>query len=434
MSTTERTAIAVAYGTAGIELRLPQDRWRRVGVNAHEGGRQPLTAFEEALRQPMDSPPLRELVAGRRVALLTEDATRSEPHDAFMRACMPHLSGARSVAAVICTGSHARLTDGNRRIVNAFEQSAAADGVSGEIIIHDCHAEPGLTTVGVTSRGTPVAANSRALEADVFLVTSGMKNHYFAGYSNALKAFLPGICSYAGIEANHAMALEEAATFGAHPLHPDPSRRANPLAEDMLEAARMIIEGRPVFVLGTVTAGGRALWAGAGAMEAVIREGIRHVDRVASARVPAHSRLVISPGGDPADESLYNAQRGLELARNVMKDGAEVLFLAACPRGTAPTADARENFYERLTAPLDEVLRGLQERYVLYSHKAYKFAAMLERLGAIHMYTELDEPTVTAAHMLKVESPQAVLDRWLEASEEDILVVEDANRLALYAG
>jgi len=433
VSITGQTELKVAYGTRQVELRLPGDRCTRVAVAAQGGGREPLGAFREALEQPMNSPPLAELVAGRRVTVLVEDSTRCEPHEGFIRAAMPHLSAARSVTAVVATGSHARLTEGNRRIVSAFEQVATAEGVSPEVLIHDCHDDAGLTPLGTTSRGTPVAANTRALDCDVFLVNSGMKNHYFAGYSNALKALLPGICSYDAIEANHAMALDDAATFGMHPLHPEPARRVNPVAEDMLEAARIIGRDRPVFVLAAVTAGGRALWAGAGDMEAVITEGIRHVDRVASARVHPHSRLVVSPGGDPADETLYNAQRGLELARNAMREGAEVLFLAACPGGTAPTDGARENFFKRLTAPLDDVLRDLEQQYVLYSHKAYKFAAMLKRLRAIHMFTELDQATVAAAHMRKVDAPQPVLDRWLEESDESILIVEDANRLALYA-
>jgi hypothetical protein len=81
---------------------------------------------------------------------------------------------------------------------------------------------------------------------------------------------------------------------------------------------------------------------------------------------------------------------------------------------------------------LDEVLRTLEEQYVLYSHKAYKFATMLRRLRCLRIYTELDRQTVRAAHMEKADSPQAVVDRWLEESEEPILMVDDANRLALY--
>jgi len=193
-----------------------------------------------------------------------------------------------------------------------------------------------------------------------------------------------------------------------HPLHPDPSRRDNPLAQDILEAAELIRGGRPAFVLASVWSPGGVLWSAAGEMRQVTVEGIRKVDEVAS------------------------RQRGLELARNVISEGAEVLLAAACPKGVAPTARARENFFDRLAAPLDEVLGSLEERYVLYSHKAYKFASLLKKLGRVYMFTELDEKTVSAAHMSKVRSPQRVVDEWLKGSDEPILIVDEANRLALY--
>ena len=80
-----------------------------------------------------------------------------------------------------------------------------------------------------------------------------MKNHYFAGYSNPIKNFVPGICNYSTAECNHALALRDESTFGQHPLHPDPRRRDNPLAKDMWEAYKIICAGRPVYVLATIS-------------------------------------------------------------------------------------------------------------------------------------------------------------------------------------
>ena len=62
--------------------------------------------------------------------------------------------------------------------------------------------------------------NDESKDIDVFVTHSDMKNHYFAGYSNALKNFMPGICKYETIERNHALALKDNSTFGHHPLHP----------------------------------------------------------------------------------------------------------------------------------------------------------------------------------------------------------------------
>ena len=77
--------------------------------------------------------------------------------------------------------------------------------------------------VGRTSRGTQVLVNVLADEADVFLVVSDVKVHYFAGYSNPVKNFLPGISAFRTVEQNHSLALLEESTHGLHPWHPDPS-------------------------------------------------------------------------------------------------------------------------------------------------------------------------------------------------------------------
>jgi nickel-dependent lactate racemase len=420
------------YGTGEIELEIPPERLC-VAATAEAGETlPPLHAFRQALDEPLDSAPLEELAAGRTVALLVDDATRSEPHREFIRAMLERLTGAELVHGIIATGSHRRDTEGNRRIIGWLQQTADELGVELRASIHDCEDPELFETLGSTSRGTPVAINRRVMEADVIALTSDVKNHYFAGYSNPLKNLLPGVSSFAGVEHNHSFALEEDSTFGRHPWHPDEDRRTNPVAQDMLEAFRMATAGRDVFSLASVMTSAGLVWAGAGDPRAVTEEGVLRVDRVAAARVQPADRLIVCPGGDPQDETLYNAQRGLELSRNGVRDGGEVLFVARCPDGVAPTPKARAEFYDRLTRPLEEVIRGLEERYVLYSHKAYKFARLLQDTAAIHMATDLPAEQVEAAHMRKVADPQALVDRWLAESDGRILVNPYANKLALY--
>lgn len=431
--TQDTTTLQLPYGTTTVGLRIPADRCLRAGVQGEDAGAEPLEAFGSALKNPLGSPPLEDLARGRKVCLILDDATRSEPHEAYVRACLPRLRDAEAVTAIIATGSHQVRSEGNLEIVRRFHRIAQEVEIEAKAFIHDCHEEALLADLGRTGRGTPVRASIRSLEWDLFVASSDMKNHYFAGYSNPLKNFLPGVCSYDSIEANHALALDPRSSFGRHPWHPDPDRRDNPVALDMQEARLMITGPREIFVLASVCGHGGVLWAGAGEIHSVTRAGMEKVDEVAAAHAPAASRVIVCPGGDPQDESLYNAQRGVELAKNCMREGAEVLLLAACPKGVAPTPKARENFFDRLTAPLDDVLASLEDRYVLYSHKAYKFAALLKQLGVFHLYTELDEETVRAGHMQKTDDPQALVDRWLKESDEPILVVEDANKVALYA-
>jgi nickel-dependent lactate racemase len=426
--------IDLPYGTGTVPLRVPADRARLVELSGHGEPQEPLGAFWAAMADPVDSPPLEELCRGRSVCYLLDDGTRAEPHEEFMRAVLERLGPARTVQAVVCTGSHEVDSEANRRICARFRELADELALcSTRILIHDCEDAGAHVELGTTSRGTPVAIQREALEADILVITSDLKNHYFAGYSNPVKNVLPGVCAFAGIEHNHSLALDPRSTFGHHPWHPDPGRRKQPVAEDMLEGARMAIGDRPAFVLGSITTAKGCIWSAAGDIQAVAALGMAEVDSAASVRVEASPFLIVSAGGDPEDETLYNAQRGLELSRNGVRDGGEVLFVAQCGKGVAPTPMARAEFYDRLTAPLDEVIAGLQQDYVLYSHKAFKFARFIRSVSAIRMLTDLPEDVVAAAHMSKAEDAQSVVDRWLSESDSPILITPHANKTALLA-
>ncbi len=379
-------------------------------------------------------PLLTDITKSKNVCVLVEDHTRDEPHWELISAIVPLLVDASRVQFVITTGSHEADHPGNLEIVGMIRRAADDAGIGTyDVTINDCHSES-FVNLGETSRGTPLIVNSAAVGHDVYVPISDMKAHYFAGYSNALKDFLPGICAFPTIEANHSMALDPKSTFGRHPYHPDPGRRDNPLADDMREGAEMITRDAKVFTLSVISSGGKLVWADAGHLQPVIAGGIELLDETASFTVKPVSNAVISPGGHPQDISLYHAQRGLELTKNAVRDQGEVLFVAECREGVAPP-EAIENFYNKLTAPLEEVISSISGRYHLYEHKAYKFAELLKRISEVTMYTELDRETVESAHLRKVEDPQNVIDEWISANPKTkILVLDKANKIAVYAG
>jgi nickel-dependent lactate racemase len=268
-------------------------------------------------------------------------------------------------------------------------------------------------------------------DADVFLVLSDIKVHYFAGYSNPVKNFVPGICSFRTAEQNHSLALDNKSTFGVHPWHPDSNRRKNPLACDQLEGMKLIVKERPVFTLATITTLRQIRWAKFGPIESVSVEAFVTVDQRNTHTVTPAGRLIVSPGGLPNDIDLYIAQRALELTKSAVTDGGEILFLAACPSG-AGEAKTMENFYHRLTMPIEEIFNSIESEYKLYSHKPYKFAQLIRRLRRIHIYSQIPDDMVQAAHLYPTYEPQAVVNDWLdEEPDTKITIVDGANKIAL---
>lgn len=425
--------VNLTYGDGEIELDIPDRNLAGVIVPKQAEVK---SDVESELSRVMDNPhgpDLKDLARSRSVCVLVEDHTRDAPHRELVSAVIPHLSDANKVQFIITTGSHEVDHPGNLEIVNMIRKAAREGGLSDfDVLIHDCHTEERVD-LGTTSRGTPVIVNAAAIGHEVYVSLSDMKAHYFAGYSNGLKNFLPGVCAFEAIEANHSMALDPNSTFGKHPYHSDPSRQDNPLADDMREAMEIMTKDAKVFTLSIITSNRKLVWADAGRMEPVIARGIEVLDETSSFIVKPVSRIVVSPGGYPQDKSLYHAQRGLELTKNAVADGGEVLFVAECRDGVAPP-EATENFFNKLKAPLDDVIASISGQYHLYEHKAYKFAELLKRVSGIKMYTTLDANTVYSAHLEKVNDIQSVIDTWIaEAPDVKILILDKGNKIAVYS-
>jgi len=215
--------------------------------------------------------------------------------------------------------------------------------------------------------------------------------------------------------------------------HPDGSRKNNPLAADQLEGMKLIVKERPVFTLATITTSRQIHWVKFGSVEPVSAEAFATVDHWNTHNVTQVGRLIVSPGGLLNDIDLYIAQRALELTKNAVTNGGEILFLAACPNGVGEKKTI-ENFYRRMIAPIDEIFNSVESGYELYTHKPYKFARLIRRLRRIHMYSQIPDEMVRAAHLFPTHEPQMVVDDWLTRQPDaKIIVVDGANKIALYA-
>lgn len=423
--------IELHYGQTTIPLTIPDRNVAEIIRPWHqEGGEDNASRIRTVLETPACAA-FGKAAAESTLCVLTDDGTRDMPAEDIFPALAALLDTADRVRFIVCTGTHAAETPGNSAITGEIARAAEAAGLAHDIHVHDCENDR-LRGGGTTSRGTAVAYNALADDADLFLVLSDVKCHYFAGYSNPIKNFLPGICSFATVEQNHALALDGKSTFGRHPWHPSPDRRDNPLADDQLEGMNLIAGNRPVYSLITISTAREIQWAGFGPVEAVTARALGIVDERNTRTVAATDRLVVSPGGHPNDGSLYIAQRALELTKNAVTDGGEILFLAACPDGVGEQ-QTLENFYNRLILPLDEVLESIESDYKLFSHKPYKFARLIRRTAAIRMYSELPDAQIADAHLVPAADPAAVVARWIEDNPAvKINVVDGANKIALY--
>ncbi|MHC4501057.1 MAG: lactate racemase domain-containing protein, partial [Planctomycetota bacterium] len=380
--------IDLHYGKGIVSLQVPQENIEQIVRPWQDKSAADNPALIEQALSTAEAGDFRTAVTGKRLCVLTEDGTRGVPTEDIFPRLFPALQNAAEVRFFICTGTHDAHTAENNRIKEQIEKNAANAQITNYTIhTHDCQQE-NFIDAGQTSRGTHVLYNAALDDADIFLVLSDMKTHYFAGYSNPIKNFVPGVCAF----------VDDKSTFGLHPWHNDPNRRNNPLAQDQLEAMQMIVKDRPVYVLGTISTSGKIQWARFGTAQSVTAEAFDRIDERNTHTVTPVPRLIISPGGLPNDVTLYIAQRALELTKNAVTDNGEIFFLAACPEGVGEQR-TMENFYNLLTAPIDSILKSIEAEYKLYSHKPYKFAQLIQRLRKIWMHSEIADNLIQAAHI-----------------------------------
>ncbi len=412
--------IEISYGSGNITLNIPEERLG--GVYEPREMKDP---SDEDMAEAVHEAGVAEVCSGRRVCLLLEDGTRGDNHGIYLKALLPALQNAGQVNVIIATGSHDPSGSGNVEISSDIKTLLDHTGINNSVAINDCR-NSRFTRCGATQAETDVFLNSIADDAETVLLPSTMKPHYFAGYSNPIKNIVPGIAAFKTIEQNHSLALESDSTFCRHPLHSDEMRRSNPVAEDMLEAARLYLEGRQAIAIATV---GPNVFVDDSCKAA--SEAMDKVDELMACSVKPERYIIVSPGNLNEGRDLYHAQRGLELTRNVVLDGGEILFAAEMSGGIAYDDATRRNFHDRLKCAGDiSVNRG---NYVLYSHKAVKLNDLISKVSAIHVFSSLDDSSLKEIRMQPAKDCQDVIDTWLEKdSEARILVFKNANKLAVY--
>lgn len=423
--------IPLHYGDGQISLKIPQDniagdiRPRHIEDSCQCNA----DTVKQALGKKASA--FLEAVQGGTVGVLMPDGTRDIPLEAILPQMFELFKRARKILFFICTGTHTPDTPENQKIIGFIQAEARKANLQEyEIIAHDCRSAD-FASAGTTELGTEILYNHHLQEPTVFLVLSDVKHHYFAGYSNPIKNFVPGLCAFETTERNHSWTMDEHSRAGIHPWHLDPALRDNPLAQDQSEAMAAIVGERSVWAIVTLSSEGQIQWADFGLAQEVTSQAFLKADEWNCFDVEPVRKIIVSPGGLPNDVDLYIAQRALELTGDVVRDGGEILFLSACPNGVG-SLRTKSQFYDKLIAPLDEIRASSRDDYQLFSHKPWRFTHLIRRLNRLWMYSQIEAAEIEKMHMMPCTDPQDVVDAWLDQNpQEKILVVDGANKLLL---
>ena len=366
------------YGHDTVTLKLPPGvNYELIKAKRVEPLADPCRSLRQALRDPIFSPPLKEVVnPGETVCLLVNDPTRLARSEFFLPLLIDELvqSGVREedLFIVFTTGTHRPLSPEEMK---GLVGESVATGIA--MFNHDSRNNEELVFLGETSFKTPVYVNKRVLQADRRILTGSVVHHYFAGFGGGRKALIPGAAGWETISKNHSLMLDDRACSGR--------LEGNPVHEDLLEAALMVGGD---FLLNTVLGDNKEiLGIFGGDMIRAHLAACALADRVYGLEIDSLADVVIaSCGGYPKDINVYQAHKSLDHAMRALKKGGRMVLLARCPEGIG-SATYEEWAKKGLT--LHELKEMLLRGFVLGGHKAYTMGRLLQQ-GSVYLVSDLD--------------------------------------------
>jgi nickel-dependent lactate racemase len=358
--------IPLKYGKTEIQLDLEQGRFPVIGpAELH-------VLPEEALRLKLRA----MLPAGRRLGILVPDGMRPLPIPLLLDWLAPAIEG-RSVTVFIGNGTHRRMTEAEvvRHLGPRAERLAVRqNGVE----------DPSrYRAVGTTSRGTPAAFLSEALDQEALFGMTLVRPHYYAGFSGGRKIFLPGIASKAAIQANHRLVLDPDPAKGKDPRAVLASLENNPVHLDMTEAVSLVPVPHPLACC--VMRDGRVA-----DIFPILEEAVNRVRQAFEKRMDEkYDALVISSGGAPHDTNFIQGHKAMENAVGGLKPGGDLYAVMECPEGFGS-----EDCLDFLKlGSIEAITRKLHADFKVYGHTALTILLKAKKFR-IHLHSALSEEHV----------------------------------------
>lgn len=360
----------------------------------------------DSIHKPIASDRLKDIVKkGEKIAIITSDITRPMPSSKVLPFVLEELEKAgipdEDITIVFALGNHRSHTRDEMILLvgnTIFDRIRCVD--SNGKMVH----------LGTTAMGTPVDIFEIVANADRRICLGNIEYHYFAGYSGGSKAIMPGVSTREAIQSNHSRMVEPTSKAGkidGNAVRQDIDSVLNFISIDFIVNVVLNEHKQIVFCV-------------SGDPVLAHREGCRFLDTLYGITIPQQADIVVvSPGGFPKDINLYQAQKALDNAKNAVKPGGAILWIASAKEGLG-----EKHFEEWMLGhdTPDEMISHIQSEFVLGGHKAAAIALVMKN-AEIFLYSDLNADFVKRIHMNPVTDPQTTLNELIDRYGPEAKVV-----------
>jgi nickel-dependent lactate racemase len=293
-----------------------------------------------------------------------------------------------------------------------------------QIVMHVSTDDAAMVKIGTLPSGGECIVNRVAVEADLLLAQGFIEPHLFAGFSGGRKSVLPGISSYHTILADHC------SEFINSPKARPGILQDNPVHRDMLYAAHT---AGLKFILNVVLNGDKEVIASfAGGLEPAHNKGTKFLSSLARVDKIDCDITIVTNGGYPLDQNIYQAVKGMVSAEATNKEGGVIIMVAGLLDGTGG-----KGFYNNLAqckSPkefLDRVAKVDRAHTVPDQRESQVLARILDRHHVIVVSDLVNPELVINMHMELAKTFDEALQRAYERKGKDAKVAVIPDGLAV---
>lgn len=401
-------------------MLLPEEINLPVGIEIFQpnfGYSEPLDS--SGIESVFEKSEFENIIKNHSSLLIINDHYRSTPSVQILRAIYNLYGTDHRIGGIaIATGTHSAPNSEQIEILTRGYHNK----LNCPLFIHDSRSED-LKYIGTSKRGTEFRLNPIIFDYEAIIAINGVEPHYFAGYTGGIKSLVPGLAAYETVVSNHSWALDE----NSYPTSLD----KNPVQLDLWEATKFI--SQKLIGVQMVNIHNDIYHLSIGDLKTSFNEAVKFSNKIYTQKVDEKVDVIVSVVYPPLDDNIYQAQKGIENTRSVLKEGGEMILFAMCEGGVGSNA-----FYDTISAfdNPDEVISAIKrENYKFGDHKVMKFATLVKN-NKLSLVTELTDKEIKNifAKRIEIEFLEYYLHE-LSSQNKSIILVLDSGTLSLeYSG
>ena len=391
--------VQLQYGRDGLRADIPSDNVRVIEPRFLPGLPDEAAEFQMAIRHPIASAPLKDLIKpSDQVALVVPDLTRPFPAHRVLPWVFAELSHVPQENFTIHLGNGSHRLESDQEIIALLGADIAANY---RVINHSACDPSTLELAGRDLDGQPVYFDRDYVQADRRIALGFIEPHLMAGFSGGYKAIMPGIADIDTILRYH-----NAARIG-HPRSTWGRLEHNPTQELIRHNGSLL----PVDFCLNVTLNRRREITRffCGSVVAAHEQGAAFCKETTMIACDRPYPIVITTNsGYPLDQNLYQTDKGLSAAAQIVEEGGLIICASECSDGFPSHGNYRQLLFDHAT-PRDLLDTILSPGFAVFDQWEAQIHAGICLKARVALFSTLLPDEVRRAYLEPIEDLNAFI-------------------------